>query len=65
MTANQMILLLQFYRGTAHEEQNCGTYMVDMAWLIDHGYIRKVDQKYGCTPLANFYIHNYVLKGPV
>lgn len=64
MTTNQMILLLQVYRGSHKVENHPGTHEDDKRYLLKYGYLMLVgaDQGLDCTPLARAWIRDRVLK---
>lgn len=66
MTANQMITLLQAYRGTLGHEFRVGTFENDIKHLVATGFLMngRRDGYPECTPLAYKWIRDEVLKGP-
>ena len=64
MTCNQMILLLQIYRGTIDREQDIGCFTNDLKHLQHHGYIHENRDRVHITPLANIWIRDVILKDP-
>jgi hypothetical protein len=64
MTPNQLILLLQIYRGTEDRETDIGSYPNDLKYLIHQGYVQTNRDRQYVTPLANIWIRDHVLKEP-
>lgn len=66
MTSNQLVLLLQVYRGSYKSENHPGTYEDDKRFLLKRGYLMLVgaDQGLDCTPLARAWVRDHVLKEP-
>lgn len=68
MTCNQLILLLQIYRGTLKNELKIGTFKDDVLFLEREGYIKTSpafnDTHFECTPLATRWVRDELLKGP-
>lgn len=70
MTANQLIVLLQVYRGTLANEMQCGTFQNDLNHLVAEGFLKKVQVPasrthptfgYDTTTLATAWIKSYLL----
>lgn len=63
MTCNQMILLLQIYRGTLGGEMLMGTYEKDALYLTDRGLIQPGTYKcWVTTTKADIFIRGAVLE---
>lgn len=62
MTANQIILLLQIYRGTDSQEFRIGTYEDDLSKLIRLGYIEVHRDRYFTTARATAHIRHHILQ---
>lgn len=61
-TANQLILLLQIYRGSFGEEAHPGTLNNDLVFLRREGFIKESERKsYDVTTAGGFYIKTKIL----
>lgn len=62
-TANQLILLLQIYRGTLADELKIGTYEGDKATLTNAGFIRVDSQRNDIvmTAVGSIYVTEKIL----
>jgi len=67
-TANQLILLLQIYRGTFHDEVHPGTLNNDLRFLIDNGFVKQIkstaaagNMSYDTTEAGAFFVKVKVL----
>lgn len=70
MTANQLIALLQVYRGTLANEMQCGSFQHDLNHLVAEGFLKKIHVPasrshptfgYDTTALASAWIKSHLL----
>ncbi len=52
ITCNQLILLLNIYRGTTSNEDHIGTFLSDLGHLQKKGFITIGDHEYKVSPLG-------------
>lgn len=68
LTCNQMIIVLNAFRGTVESMEKMGNHESDVTFLEAQGYIKlrkwQGETKMDTTDMAQTWVRNEVLKGP-